>query len=558
MLKFIKITSKQTSSVIIIALIFILLINLLFVIFRASAGYNEAASEGNREVSQITNMTSDHIEIILLASDMTLKRVQQKQYVNELFGNTIYLDVQNSLKMWSEEIPQIAALMVINEEGLVKSFFEKTGDEIGLKYNASVAKYPFFSNHVESYENKLEIFLYEAGGKVYFVLSRESIGVDGSFNGVVATFVDASYIFDFFKSIDSSFESKKIHLMRKNTNALISTIENPNIIKQTKHLFEKGGLAKAIANPFAIEEGVIALQNIESIGVDVAIFVDDGDIYSEWRENRMLDILFFLIFALFAAIIGLFALILNRKTEEAKKAELGAIAASQSKSEFLANMSHELRTPLNAIIGFSDMLKGRFFGDINEKQEERIIDINDSGHHLLSLVTDILEFSKGEAGKLDIQESIVDLNDIVHESLGSFTNNDSKDKARIIDEIEPDLPKVKVDSRRIKQVLINLISNADKYTPSEGIIKLDIYRRENGKIRIMVSDTGIGMDEADIPKALSTFGQVHSELAKGGTGLGLPMCKVFVELHGSELKIKSSKGEGTRVYFDLNKDRIRT
>jgi signal transduction histidine kinase len=210
-------------------------------------------------------------------------------------------------------------------------------------------------------------------------------------------------------------------------------------------------------------------------------------------------------------------------------------------------MSHELRTPLNAIIGFSEMINSGYFGPLNAKQKERIYDINLCGSHLLQLITDILEFSKGDAGKLELVEEKVDLGELVNESVRIMKGKIKTKDIDLIIRVEPGLPLLWGDNRKIRQILINLLSNALKFTPENGVITIAALYDVHHCLSLIVSDSGIGIAEEDIPKALSVFGQVHRAKNHEGTGLGLPLCKMYAELHDGKLTLTSKPGEGTTV-----------
>ena len=241
----------------------------------------------------------------------------------------------------------------------------------------------------------------------------------------------------------------------------------------------------------------------------------------------------------------------RKRTEEALlAAKEAAELANRSKSEFLANMSHELRTPLNAIIGFSEMIKTATFGPVGSpKYREYATDIYGSGQHLLNVITDILDISKIEAGKLELHEEPVDVPEAVESCL--MLVNERAENAGLTLEIEiaDDLPPLRADERKLKQILINLLSNAVKFTPEGGTVTTRVwYHRDDGYV-FQVADTGIGIAPDDIPKVLAPFGQVDSTLARKyeGTGLGLPLTKSLVEMHGGSFDLQSEPGVGTTV-----------
>ena len=227
-------------------------------------------------------------------------------------------------------------------------------------------------------------------------------------------------------------------------------------------------------------------------------------------------------------------------------------AANRHKSEFLANMSHELRTPLNAIIGFSEVLQERLFGELNEKQAEYTEDILTSGQHLLSLINEILDLSKVEAGRMELELASFDL-PLAIENARTFVRERAVKHGITLDiNVDDRLGEYVGDERKIKQILLNLLSNAVKFTPEGGRISIIANKTENGA-EISVSDTGIGIPPAEQPTIFEEFRQVGGDYAhkKEGTGLGLTLAKKFVELHGGKIWLESEVGKGSRFNFTL-------
>lgn len=227
-----------------------------------------------------------------------------------------------------------------------------------------------------------------------------------------------------------------------------------------------------------------------------------------------------------------------------------AEAASRAKSELLANMSHELRTPLNAIIGFSNSIKEETFGPIgNEKYREYVSDIARSGQHLLALINDVLDTSAIEANKLELCEDDLDINAIVEVPLRLIKERAEAGNIRLTTRIDENLPMLHADERRLKQILLNLLSNAVKFTPPNGRVSLTVSLDDRGAFVFTVADTGVGMNKRELAMAVTKFGQVDSGLDRKheGTGLGLPLTRGLVELHGGRMDIESEKGKGTTI-----------
>ena len=230
-----------------------------------------------------------------------------------------------------------------------------------------------------------------------------------------------------------------------------------------------------------------------------------------------------------------------------------AEAASRAKTEFLANMSHELRTPLNAVIGFSEIIAGEMFGPVGQdKYRDFAADILRSGHHLLEVINDILDIAKLQSGTIELHMQPTHVPEIIQDSLRIVAKQAENAEVAISSTADEGVPLVAADHTRLRQLLLNLLSNAIKFTPKGGKITVAV-RRGDDAVRILVSDTGIGMDAKDIPKALEPFGQIDSSLARiyGGTGLGLPLSKLFAEQHGGRLDVESARGRGTTVMVTL-------
>jgi signal transduction histidine kinase len=225
--------------------------------------------------------------------------------------------------------------------------------------------------------------------------------------------------------------------------------------------------------------------------------------------------------------------------------------ASRHKSEFLANMSHELRTPLNAIIGFSEVLSDRMFGELNEKQEEYLKDIYASGTHLLSLINDILDLSKIEAGRMELELTEFDLPTAIENALTLVRERAGRRSIALQTHIDNRVGQIQADERKVRQVVLNLLSNAIKFTPEGGRIEVQAVPRD-GLIAVSVSDTGVGIAPEDQEKVFEEFRQVGTAAKKiEGTGLGLTLCRKFVELHGGKIWVKSEVGVGSTFTFTL-------
>jgi signal transduction histidine kinase/CheY-like chemotaxis protein len=240
------------------------------------------------------------------------------------------------------------------------------------------------------------------------------------------------------------------------------------------------------------------------------------------------------------------------RTREVEEKSRELELASQHKSEFLANMSHELRTPLNAIIGFSEVLTERMFGELNERQEEYLHDILSSGRHLLSLINDILDLSKVEAGRMELELGRFSLAEALENGLTMLRERAGNHGIELRLEVDPAIDEVEADERKVKQIVFNLLSNAVKFTPDGGQVDLSA-RIVDGVLTVAVRDTGIGIAPEEQARVFEEFRQAGQPAPRQqeGTGLGLALVKRFVELHGGEIRLESEIGAGSTFTFTL-------
>ncbi|MFV0250498.1 MAG: sensor histidine kinase [Rickettsia aeschlimannii] len=306
------------------------------------------------------------------------------------------------------------------------------------------------------------------------------------------------------------------------------------------------------------------IDNNLGLPVD-AVFEINTNITSQWQNITSLEqkvfITFIIIFIIFCTIIisntNYARQIIEEQLETNRNLKAQIVKAektSSSNTKFLANISHELRTPLNAIIGFSEILMSERDA---EKSKNYIKDINDAGKHLLSMINDILDLSKASADKLKVDSIDLDLNKLISSSLILVKSRADQAEVALISRLPKEHVVIKADPKRLRQVFLNLLSNAVKFTNSGGSVTIALEKDELAKlVYIKVIDTGIGIEEKDIPKTLSVFGQIDSELSRKyeGTGLGLPLTKKLVELMNGKFDLQSKINEGTTITITFTYD----
>jgi signal transduction histidine kinase len=246
----------------------------------------------------------------------------------------------------------------------------------------------------------------------------------------------------------------------------------------------------------------------------------------------------------------------KKSEEELVEARRQAEQASSAKSDFLAKISHEIRTPLNAIIGFSEVMMEERFGPIaNERYRGYVEDIHASGGHLLSLINDLLDLSKIEAGKLELNFAGVALNDLTQQCVAIMQPQANRERIIIRTSLPTALPQVVADARSVRQIVLNLLSNSIKFTDAGGQVIVSTALNDNGEVVLRVRDTGVGMSEKELVTALEPFRQIATT-ARGGTGLGLPLTKALAEANRASFHIRSAPREGTLVEIAFPPSRV--
>src|SRR5919197_2179689 len=248
--------------------------------------------------------------------------------------------------------------------------------------------------------------------------------------------------------------------------------------------------------------------------------------------------------------IGALAADVNRMSDELQRLYHELETASRHKSDFLATMSHELRTPLNAIIGFSEVLHEQMFGELNERQLAYVKDVLEAGKHLLSLINDVLDLAKIEAGGMELELSDVAIPEVLRSAVSLHSERASRGRVELSLTTEPEEITISADGRRVRQVIFNLVSNAVKFTPAEG--RVDVSARlDDGQVEIAVADTGPGVAPEELETIFEEFKQATDGKRAEGTGLGLPLSRKLVELHGGRLWVESAAGSGSTFRFTL-------
>jgi signal transduction histidine kinase len=532
--------------------------------------YYTARNDGASESLKLAAISADHISQHLQTIDLFLQHAVERQHLNMLFGGNLPRDVINHFKLWIDSRPNMIALMIINDKGKTEVAVNNKSHANWIDYDDNFSDFLPFA-YLKNDDSDLQLIMpynmkINKQTKSLLLVARRINKLDGSFGGIVVAAVQNEYFITFFNDIDNN-HNRQFNVVMSDGNSLFGTEDYHNLwpikkdseqelINKIRNQTEETGSFLTKHSENNDEKIIVSFQKIPELDLNVIVAVNETQFLQQFWNEGLKDLSFVALIVVFATIGAFFVVAMSKQVMRVKKSEAAAILASQTKSEFLANMSHELRTPLNAIIGFSEMLTAGYFGPLNNKQKDRMGDITLCGNHLLQLINDILEFSKGEAGKLEIVEEKVNIAETATEASRIMQEKIKSKNISFKISVPDNFPKLFADRRKLKQVLINLLSNSVKFTPPNGNVEVKAFLGHSGSMIIEVIDTGIGIAEEDIQTALDVFGQVHRSQSHEGTGLGLPLCRMFTELHNGKLTLISALGEGTTVRLEFPSIRV--
>jgi len=395
-------------------------------------------------------------------------------------------------------------------------------------------------------------------GRWRIILSRRVQSASGEFLGVIAAGVEPATFADIYR---------ELAIGRTST---MSLLRNDGRL-MARHPPADQGMGEAVALGEAMDDRrfVSVTRTLDRYPLTVLISMPIKAALASWERQVTVIVAATIAALLMLGLIG-FVLVdqsdrlestvaaLGAARDEAVRARLREEDAGRAKSAFLANTSHELRTPLNAILGFSEVLRDGHVGELEPKQRGYAASIHDAGTHLLGLISDLLDMAKIEARELQLRETVLDMADIVAGGIKLTGNRAAERGVIVLPRVEGESIRIRGDAQRLRQIALNLLSNAIKFTAAGGRVWVDASVDAGGRPTLTVSDTGIGMTEEEVQVALTPFQQVENPFTREheGTGLGLPIVKALVELHGGYLQVESERGVGTRVTVSLPASRL--
>jgi|GEM_PF-4457665 len=528
--------------------------------------YRTEQGRADRRLATLANTIAIHIRQYLAGVDLSLRSLDDTFTSNSASGsdpNQLHV----TLRRLQAFTPGLQGVGIVNKSGRVVAS-SATLNPVPI----DLSDRSFFLHHRNN--NSPDILLdspimSRPDNVVSIPISRRLEDSGGNFEGIIGARLDPNYFSSFFQAADVDVVSLVLHdgtIISRHPK--IDLLAAPRLSPEVMR--EAVGTTQRNLSPVDQQDRRILLSEIGAGGLFLQTGFNKSRTLGNWmRKSTTVIVLYVVVVALtmFVAIfeqrrLNAVAAMMQARVESERLAdEARGIAMQENlrKSEFLAHMSHEIRTPLNAIIGFSQVLDGEMFGPVGSaKNREYVKDILYSGEHLLSVINDILDMAKVDAGKWDIQPTQLPLSELCDAVLRLAKQRALHEGVQVVVNTPDRAVMIEVDERTLRQALLNLLINAIKFSDSGMTVSLNAALLTNGDLELTVADQGPGMSAADIAKALSPFETSASKNARkrSDTGLGLPLARKFIELHGGELRIASTPGAGTQASLRLPASRV--
>ena len=511
-------------------------------------------------------LLAEHAARSLEGIDLTLQTTVQEVEASWRAGQAPSLAVQSFLDRRADGLPQVIGFMITDREGRVIA-------DHGEQPATSVADRAFFLSHREAFEPG-RLFLGEplrsgANGRSFFTASYAVRGQDGGFGGVVVAVFDPFYYRRYYQGFEPRLSARDVALIDDDGVILASSSDFAMAVGVPlgADTFERaykpeivGGEIMRITLPASGESHLAVMIGVPGYAFYGYVGLSEGVALREWTQ-LMIGMILALVLAILGAAAGAYGIwrredarrqafdAMEHAHRDAREARDRAEAASAAKSRFLAHISHELRTPLNAILGFSEVIRDGILGENPARHREYAKLIHKSGRHLLQIINDLLDLSRIEAGRWEVKVDEVDVGNLF-ESAELLTRQDFSDRGiRLARDLPADCPPLYADERAARQMLVNLLSNAAKFSSQGEAVELRAAPRVGGGYALTVSDRGPGIPAERLGSLFEPFSQARglTSYEGHGTGLGLPLVKSLMDMHGGEVRIDSREDEGTAV-----------
>jgi len=537
--------------------------------------HQQALRDAESRLAQLNLVLTEQVERSFQSIDTVLQTIAAISGRGDLFNRAVLPRMQAYLANQAEASPHVRSFFVMNQDG---DLIIDSGNPVARRYNgADRDNFQFLKSAKSDDVHIAAPLLGRLSGEWLFTVSRRLEDQNGEFAGIISSTVDILYFARFFESVNLGDDSR-ITLWRNDGTFLVGT---PFVERRLGRKHEEmtawieslGGRKTGVLRQNGLvggEERMTSFNMMKSYPILIQVSRSIDGILAPWRGESYALGVFALLAILVLCGIGWVLLMMARAQENlllsayearahAEYASKLAERANRQKSKFFSAVSHDLRTPLCTISGFSDLMLAGHAGALTEKARDYVENIQNCGKYLLELLNDLLDMGKIEAGRLTLSEDEFGLRGVVQECLRQSSALSTAARVALAPYQGAEFG-LRADPLRMRQILFNLLSNAIKFTPAGGRVEIATARAADGSLRISIKDSGIGMSREEITTALEPYGQVRNDFTRTreGTGLGLPLVKSLVDMHGGRLEIDSEPGAGTTVTVVMPAERVLT
>lgn len=525
----------------------------------------EYFNRASQEMSMLSQSMANNVQLSAEVIDQLLKRILDKQYMNLLFGGNLNEDVHHSISLWAGENDYVDAVVVTDKEGNVNVTYAKDKPKINitpgtmdaveelLKHRDADDKVTFFSQ-VLTPESR------QASPSI--LIGRRMEEVDGTFKGIVSAVVNSERFKQVFEGMAVGHHIKVAMLLDGRDVVLGQDVKELGLDTIQEMLKNALAIADRRNKPYVAEQIInnttrlVSVQVLDPLPITLLLVGEEKDILAMWRDDMKHYYEWLACFAVILCVIGILIIKLlkyhNEQVGEVDKVK----RLMQGKSNYFVKAAEKLVTPVHAITGFSQMLSEEYFGQINKEQKQRLNDIQQCSNQVLESVANISELISADVGGIKLHEEQIDITSVIQGCMQIFAGKLVEQKISLLDQTLKYNILVQADSRRIRQMILHLLSNAVQYTPVGGKITLTTSYDSQQNFIFEIADSGEGINKAELKKILHPFELEEGEEDKKKVSIGLPLCQLYASLHGGKLEVKSKVGGGTRVIFSIPKQRV--
>ncbi len=561
-------SQEKKQLVLLYTIISLCAILAISVFYGAWRQYNNRRAEyieyAKSDMEKMSKLIVSNLDLKVGTIDQLLRRVVEKQYTNLLFGRNLRDDVRHSISVWVNENVLVDAMLITDHDGKVDIVYSKDKPQFDVAPGTVFAVSELFQGGEN--DEKDGYFIHslktkDKNGRNNVIIGRKMEEVDGSFVGIVAAVVN---IDNLRKEVESVVPQSKLSLLFDNDDLISS--ENPEyftndnfkkIIKNANLVPKKYGSVYVDNAYLDGKLKVISFSSIRPLPLTLVVVNDEKDFLSQWRSDMKKYYQYITLVLLIITALSLYTISrLKDLKNNSNKAE-NAWNLVKGKSLYFVRASDKLVTPVHAITGFAQMLSEGYFGQVNKEQKQRLNDIQQCSAQVLELIGNVSELISADVGLVHLEEEQVDMTSIIQGCIQLLSVKLQEQKISLIDNTMKNNIIIQADSRRVRHMILHVLSNAVQYTPAGGKIVVASYYDSQQNFVIEVSDSGDGIDKIELRRIQQPFdGDEEGEKDNKKISIGLPLCNLYANLHNGKLEIKSKSGSGTKIIITIPKQRV--